>query len=294
MSVPVPLLSSRVGPLGLWLALIFCLGASSVTAEPVRLVSLNLCLDQMLLRFAAPQRIASLTHFAANSQMSPLADRAKGIHLNHGLAEEIIPLAPDLILVGEYGAREAAQLLQTLNFRVKKIPLPRQLGDIETHLLAMAELLGASTEAYRYVAQWRELRQQLQLEQQTMPAPQPVALMLGPNNVVPGANTLEHEMLTLAGMRNWAAERGLESFASVDIEQIIADPPQLLIVDRVAERNFSRAHEVLRHPALQAAMRDGVVASLPANLSICPAPHINQLLLALVQLRQSLPSGDRL
>ena len=63
--------------------------------------------------------------------------------------------------------------------------------------------------------------------------------------MAPGRDTLEHELLTLSGFRNWAADQA--GFAGISLERLALDPPDLLIVDRVADRHFSLAHEVLGH-----------------------------------------------
>lgn len=274
--------------------LIFCLLWTLLSpAHAQRLVSLNLCIDQMLLRFAPREQIASLTYFAGKPQMSPLAAQAQGIAQNHGLVEEVIPLAPTRVLVGEYGAREAAQLLQNLGYQVERVPLPYALDDIEAHLNRFAQLLNQPPALVAYREQWQTRRDAL--EQQaaaTSERQKPWALMLGPNNVAPAKATLEHQLLTLAGFRNWAARSGKQGFINISLEQLVMDPPDLVIVDRVAAENFSLAHEVLRHPALAAALARGRVASLPGNLTVCPAPNINQLLSALVELRQALSTAE--
>lgn len=263
-----------------WLAGVLLLACSPVL-QAGGIASVNLCLDQMLLQFAPRAQIASLTWFADNPLMSPMADRARGLPTNHGLVEEIVPLAPDLVLAGEYGAREAVDLLRQLGYRVEQMPLPYQLADIETHLLRMGELLGQPPALAAYRSQWQARQQRLgQWQAGLSEADKPRALMLGPNFVAPGQGTLEHELLALAGFRNWAA--GEQGFAGVALEQLALDPPDLLIVDRVADRHFSLAHEVLRHPALgQLASR---LASLPGPLTVCPAPNINGLLDALLAL----------
>lgn len=271
------------------IALTLLLGCSGAGAA--KLASINLCVDQMLLRFAAREDIASVTYFAGNPLMSPQADLAAGLHRNHGLVEEIIPLAPDLVLAGQYGAREAAELLTHLGYRVERVPLPTSLADIDQHLLRMAELLGHPPALLAHRQAWLARKAAQEAANSAIAeAERPRALMLGPNHIAPGAGTLEHELLTLAGFRNWAADQ--QGFATVNLEQLVLQPPDLLIVDRLASHQFSLAHEVLAHPALTVAMQGGQLGSLPGNLSVCPAPHINALLTALLALRAQLsPAG---
>ncbi|MDN3637390.1 ABC transporter substrate-binding protein [Simiduia curdlanivorans] len=264
-------------------------GSSLPASSSGGLVSVNLCVDQMLLRFAGRDQIASVTYFADNPLMSPLALQAQGLHRNHGLVEEIIPLKPRLVLAGEYGAREAVELLLALGYPVLRVPLPQKLADIDAHLARMAEILNNPPALVEFSSQWQARKLQLEADNRLTPvSAKPSALMLGPNHIAPGNGTLEDELLSLAGFHNWAVQQGIQGFASIDLEKLVLNPPDLLIVDQVAAKHFSVAHEVLRHPALARAMKGGALAALPGNLTVCPAPNINALMSALIELRLGL------
>ena len=79
-----------------------------------RVVSINLCTDQLLLLIAQRSQIASVSYLARDPMISHLADQAQGIPINHGLAEEILPLEPDLVLVSSHTIRPTVALLQKL------------------------------------------------------------------------------------------------------------------------------------------------------------------------------------
>ena len=67
-------------------------------------------MDELLLRLADPRNVASVTWLARDPGSSNVADLAAEIPVNHGLAEEIIPLQPDLVIAGIYtaaGGRDA-------------------------------------------------------------------------------------------------------------------------------------------------------------------------------------------
>ena len=67
---------------------------------PQRVVSVNLCADLLLLALLPRDRIVSLSPYAADAAMSPLAAQASGIAINHAQVEEIIGMRPDLVLAG--------------------------------------------------------------------------------------------------------------------------------------------------------------------------------------------------
>ena len=72
----------------------------SAGPKPTRIVSINLCTDQLLLQLVGHKRIASVTYLAADPYISYSANLAVGLVKNHGLAEEVVALNPDLTLTG--------------------------------------------------------------------------------------------------------------------------------------------------------------------------------------------------
>lgn len=252
-------------------------------AEPVpqRIASLNICIDQLLWELVDRQRLVSISYLTANPMWSPIAGQVKGVPLNHGLAEEIVPLKPDVIFAGEFDAPTAIELLQKLDLRVERLPLPRTLGDINTQILQLASMVGEREKAERMV---NNINTQIAALQAANQHKKPLtAFWYSANGVVIGDGTLEHEFMQLAGLRNLAAERGMFGFNQLDLELLLSAKPQLLIVEQGSDDAFSLAREYLSHPALQHA--DFKVIVLPAGLSGCAATVISDVA---AQLKNSL------
>src|SRR3954453_12658271 len=88
------------------------LGATDAPGKPRRIVSLNMCVDELVLRLAGAQDIASGTWLSRGPKNSNVAELGPRTPVNHGLAEEIIPLNPDLIIAGIYTARTGVAMLK--------------------------------------------------------------------------------------------------------------------------------------------------------------------------------------
>src|SRR5688572_25681589 len=73
--------------------------AYSQTAQtpPQRIASLNICIDQLLWELVPHERLVSISYLTADPIWSPIAEQVQGVAVNHGLAEEIVPLKPDVI-----------------------------------------------------------------------------------------------------------------------------------------------------------------------------------------------------
>mgnify|MGYP006430376979 CR=1 FL=1 len=249
---------------------------------PQRIASLNLCLDQMLLKLVPRERIASVTYLSAEPALSPFAGQLRGIKLNHGGAEELLPLAPDLILAGDFGAREAVRLLERLGQPVVRLSLPQSLEDIRRHIAALGRLVGAEARADQLLAQLD--RALARLSAHSIKArPRPGAFWYSANSMVAGSGTLENELMQRAGYRNVAAQMGLSQFQPLALERLLAAEPELLILSQPYGPAFSLAREYLEHPAL--ARLDARRQPVPAALSGCPAPVMTQVIETLADTR---------
>ncbi len=250
-------------------------------STPKKIASLNICIDQLLWELVPHERLVSISYLTADPIWSPIAEQVKGMSVNHGLAEEIVPLQPDVIFAGEFDAATAIELLKKLNKRVERLPLPRKLDDINTQILQLADMVGERPKAEQMVSNINAQIAELQAAKQ---GKTPLtAFWYSANGVVIGDGTLEHEFMQLAGLRNLAAERGMFGFNQLDLELLLSAKPQILIVEQGSDDAYSLAREYLSHPALQHA--DFKVVTLPAGLSGCAATVIGDVA---TQLKNSL------
>ncbi len=110
--------------------------------RPLRIVSLNLCTDQILLDLVPRERIAALSFLVADPTMSPRVADAKGLTLVQGAAEEVLAFDPDLILAGTYSTPATVSLLERLGRRVVKVPMASSFEEIRVAVRLMAEAVG--------------------------------------------------------------------------------------------------------------------------------------------------------
>ncbi|SDJ96544.1 ABC transporter substrate-binding protein [Microbulbifer yueqingensis] len=251
------------------LSLLLVAIAPAVAAQE-RIASLNLCLDQLLLEWVAPEKVVSVTWLADNDhyRRAPLPD---GIHLNRGRAEELLRLDPDLVLVGQYGAGRAAARLRQLGVRVVTIPDAHSLEQLLQQLQALREVLGENPQLEAHYV----MLQSLVAASTSMPASGndgdvPTALILSANNITYGSGMLEHQLLERSGFRNLAAGQGAEQLRKMSLEEVVAAQPDLLVFYG-GEREFALAHLAARHPVIQGYIQRGRVFTLPAELGFCPA-----------------------
>ena len=113
------------------------LAAPGRTVAADRVVSLNLCADQMLL-LLAPEKAVALSPLARDPTLSFVAERAARFPVVRPSAEAVLRLHPDLVLAGEFGAQTTLALLEGSGLRVVRAGLPQSFDAIraETRKLA--------------------------------------------------------------------------------------------------------------------------------------------------------------
>lgn len=256
------------------------------------MVSLNLCVDQLLLALAERSQIAALTHHATDPSISAAVDRAAGLPTTRGSAEEVIRLAPDLVIAGLYTRRETRAILRRLGFPVVEIATPRDFDGLRRSTRRIARLVGHPERGERLIA---ALDARLAATPGTLPDGAPTALYFQRRGFVNGADSLVSEIMRAAGLRNLAGWLGARRTGRVDLERVVAAAPDYLLVDSVTPRLEDRGTHLLRHPALLASVPPEARIALPQALVICGGPMtvdaIDHLVEAM-QRRRGAPRGD--
>jgi iron complex transport system substrate-binding protein len=170
---------------------------------PQRIVSLNLCTDQILIDLVPPQRIRALSHVAADATVSAVAARAAQFTRVRGEAEEVLALDPDLIVTTEFSTPATISLLERLGRRVVKIPFATSLAGVRDAVRRVAEAVSAVQQGDAIVAEMDRRLASLA----TVPSDiaKPTAVIYQLNGLASAAGTLEDEALRIAGFRNLAA-----------------------------------------------------------------------------------------
>jgi iron complex transport system substrate-binding protein len=233
----------------LLLSLLLSTALAAQTA-PSRIVSMNVCTDQLLLQLVEPERIASLSYLAADPRYSPYAEEAQRFVLNRGRAEEVVALAPDLVLTSQFSAGFTASLLERRGYQVQRFGFANTLDEVAAQVTQLGALTGRTTQA-------ATLLQTLQSAVATSSARlRPLlegqrAVFLSNNGFVYGRDTLQDSFLHSLGLVNVASEAGLYGPAPMTLEALLAAKPTLVFMPPASASDAQLAHPLLRHPVWQ-------------------------------------------
>ncbi len=253
-------------------------------APPRRVVSLNPCLDAILVQVADRDQIAALSHYARKPHSSTIAALAATMPITYGSAEEVIARAPDLVLSGRPSALATRQALERLNVPMAQFEVPETVEASLTQVRAVARLVGRPERGEDLARRIGEALRQA--------APVPgertlSALVFMPGGFASAPGTLMDDLMRRTGLENAAHCYGLTRSMPVPLERLLADPPDLLLAGQAHPGAPSRAERLMAHPALARLGGRMHRGAFPERLLFCAGPVLIQSAAALAAARRA-------
>lgn len=235
----------------------------SAGGRPQRIVSLNLCADQLVLALADRDQIVGLTRNAADPEMSGEAAKAKGLRILTNSAEEILDLDPDLV-IGMPARRSAAiSVLKGEDYNLLDLKTANTLDEIYASIRETAAAVGHPERGRALIAD---------MEKQLAAIPSPgagrVAAYYQRRGFMTGTGTLIDNLMTRVGVVNLAAKLGKPALSQLRLEEMVAAEPDFLIVESATDTVTDQGSEMLHHPALKDIPR----ISIPQAWTVCGSP----------------------
>lgn len=245
---------------GLWAAGMACADA------PARVVSLNLCTDQLAM-LLAPEALVSVSSLAGDPTSSALHEEAAAWPANRARAEEVFLMAPDLVLAGIWSEAGTVAILRRLGIRVETFPPATTLDEMRAQIRRMGALLGRETAAEALIADFDARLATIRRD-----PPDTTAVVYFANGFAGSDASLSGEALRAAGIRNLAAEAGYGG-GRLPLELLVLMQPDL-VVTGTRYPGTSRSEAILDHPALRDAVGSRPFVTIPDRDWICGTPAI--------------------
>lgn len=270
--------------LGLLAALAAIAGAGEGRAEPPRrIVSLNLCTDQLLVDLVPRERIAAVSFLATDLTLSAYAARLQGLKQVRGTAEEVLALAPDLVIAGEYTTGPTVDLLRRLGVKLLVVPLAADFEGMRQSLRMIAEAVGEKDRGEKIIAGFDE---RVRRARSTVPG-RPTAIAYQVNSLTSGPGSLLDAALEAAGYHNIARDRQLGPAGRLPLEALVASPPDLIVLANAPGDFKTVLGDNLRHPAFTDLLRRRPNLHLPMPLWMCATPKIAEAVEILSSMKRS-------
>lgn len=245
--------------------------AASGNTTPSRVVSMNVCTDQLAMLIADDDQLYSVSNLASDPRGSVLASQASRYSVNHGYAEEIFSMRPDLVVTGTFTGRTSVAMLRRLGVRVEEFAPAYDFPQIREQIRRMGRLLNRQQRAEELV---QDLDNKL-----AAPAPEltdkrerPLAALHYLNGYTSGFDTLASEVVRRSGFRNLGSELGLVGTVHLPLEILVMSRPDVIIAEQKPDGSQVLAYDTFAHPALLAVTRGREFITIPDKFWVCGAP----------------------
>lgn len=252
----------------LWTRMVIMAAALLCVAEPAmaapqKVVSLNLCTDQLAASMLTPARLKGLSFNASDPALSLVAGVAQDYPQLKGSTEEMAEIQPDLVLLGAGQNPQLQRWLEAKQISFITFKQARSIQEVQNQVADLAKAL----EMNEYALNLRA-RQNVVIGQSRLPQPNMRVAVYYPRGFTDGQGTLIHDLITRMGGRNIAAKQGQKGMAYLSLEKLVELAPDVLIIPLYDYDVVSQAENLSQHPALKGIKAH--VVPLPGQYLTCP------------------------
>ncbi len=265
------------------LSVLLCLALSANAAGLPRIMSLNVCTDQLAMMLAAPGQIVSISNLASDPGLSFMHKEAAAYPKNHGLAEEVFLARPDVVVTGAFTLHNTTDLLKHLGYPVEQFAYSQTLDTIPTEIRRMGRILHREAKADDVATHFET---GLSAIGKSFCGPAPTAIAYGQNGITQGAGTLGDSVMKAAGLKNLAAELGIHGMAPFPLELLVKEKPDIVILPERISAAPSLADLVPSNPALRGLKQTRFGKFVPQGAWSCGGPFVLEAVKALARVRR--------
>ncbi len=231
-------------------------------AQPQRVVSLDYCADQFVLKLADRAQIAAVSP-DAGKDFSFMRAAAPGMPIVRSTAEDVLAQRPDLVVRSYGGGPGVAHLLARAGVPVAQLGYAGDFDGVRANVRAMAAALGHPARGEALIAEMDSRLAAVAAQEGTGRS----ALYLTPAGVTTGAGSLVHVLIEAAGLENFEHQPG---WRPIPLERLAREQPDLIAFARFgAASHQPDAWSAARHPIAQRQLAERPVATMDGAWTAC-------------------------
>jgi iron complex transport system substrate-binding protein len=248
-----------------WLLMVAALSMSgeAPAGSLPRVVSMNVCSDQLLLSLADPEQILGLSRFSRDAWVGGDAGRYPRLS---GGAEDVLVLKPDIVLANLYDKRSTRELLKAKGLHLAELPVPRTIDEVRDQIRQLGDIVGHADRAAQQVAR---LDAALARARQAVAGRHYRVLPLSRRGWVAGSDGFVGALLSETGLFDAAGELGFTFGGFASLEAIVNLKPDLLLVSQAGDVARDDGQAFLLHPALERFYPPEKRIVIPERLTEC-------------------------
>jgi iron complex transport system substrate-binding protein len=264
--------SVAVASFALWTTLF-----TSASAMGPRIVSMNVCTDQVLLTLADPEQILGLSRYSRDAWVGGDARRYPMLS---GGAEDVLVLEPDVVVASLFDKRSTRELLKANGLHLAELAVPRTLDEVKGQIRELGDIAGHPDRAAQQIAR---LDAALARARQAVADRHYRVLPLSRRGWVAGSDSFVGSLLAETGLFNTAGELGFAFGGFASLEEIVKLKPDLLLVSQAGDVARDDGQAFLLHPALERFYPAAKRIVIPERLTECGGVMLAEALDVLVK-----------
>jgi iron complex transport system substrate-binding protein len=253
------------------------LSAPVPAAALPRIVSMNVCTDQALLKLADPAQISGLSRFSRDAWM---ADDTHHYPILSGGAEDVLVLQPDIVVASLFDKRSTRELLKANGLHLAEFAVPQNLAEARIQIREMGEIAGHPDRAAAEIAR---LDAALARARQAVADKHYRVLPLTRRGWVAGSDSFLGALLAETGLFSAAGELGFGAGGFASLEAIVNLKPDFILVSQAGDYAGDDGQAFLLHPALERFYPPEKRIVIPERLTECGGVMLAEALDALVK-----------
>lgn len=230
------------------------------SARPARIVSLDYCADQYVLKLAKRGRILALSP-QATADISYMRAAARGIGQVKPQAEDVLALRPDLVVRSYGGGPGAAALFARAGVPVLQIGYAEDVPAVRQALLDAGAGLGEPARAAGVVGEM-----DARIARLRRGATGRTALYMTSGGVTTGPGSLIDAMLRAGGLRNFETTPG---WRPIPLETLAYRRPDVVAAAFFGEGALLDRWSAARHPVARAQLAERPVVPIEGAWTAC-------------------------
>jgi iron complex transport system substrate-binding protein len=222
-------------------------GSAAPAANLPRLVSMNVCTDQLLLALADPEQILGLSRFSRDGWQSQAGDLSRYPVLSGG-AEDVLLIRPDIVVASAFDKRSTRELLKAKGLRLAELAVPRTLDEARQQIREAGDITGHPD---RTAVEIARLDAALARARRAVSERQYRVLPLSRRGWVAGSDSFVGSLLAETGLRSAAGDLGFSFGGFASLEAIVNLRPDFIVVSQAGDTAKDDGQAFLLHPALE-------------------------------------------
>jgi iron complex transport system substrate-binding protein len=243
-----------------------------------RIVSMNVCTDQLLIALADPKQIVGLSRFSRDASWA--AGDISRYPILSGGAEDVLVLRPDIVIASLFDKRSTRELLKDKGVQLAEFAVPRNLDEAKAQIREMGEIVGHPDRAARQIAR---LDAAIARARQAVADKHYRVLPLSRRGWVSGSDSFVSSLMTETGLFNAAGDLGVGMGGFASLEAIVNLKPDFILVSQAGDHAGDDGQAFLLHPALERFYPSARRIVIPERLTECGGVMLAEALDVLVK-----------